>query len=162
MLEITPDAGPPRGYRLIAEQSLAADRDELFAFFSDAMNLERITPPWMSFHVVTPGPIEIEQGTRIDYKLRMRGVPLRWRSEITRWEPPHRFVDQQLFGPYRRWHHLHEFEEADGHTICRDEIHYAVPGGALVHRLLVKRDLQRIFAYRQTVLEELFRERANR
>jgi len=129
---------------------------EVFSFFSDARNLEKITPPWLRFTVVTPEPIEMRPGTLIDYRLRVHGIPLRWRSEITVWEPPHRFADEQRRGPYRFWHHEHLFEERDGGTLARDRVDFGVLGGRLAERLFVRRDVERIFAYRQKMLEELF------
>jgi len=106
--------------------------DEVFAFFSDASNLEVITPPWLSFSVVTPAPIEMRPGTLIDYRLRFRGFPLRWRSEITSWDPPHRFADAQVKGPYRQWIHEHTFVEKDGGTLAGDRVEamYGMENGA--------------------------------
>jgi ligand-binding SRPBCC domain-containing protein len=136
---------------------LPSPREKIFGFFSDAFQLEALTPPWMNFHVMTAAPIQLEAGTLIDYKLRIHGIPLRWQSKISVWEPPHRFVDEQLRGPYRRWHHEHVFEETPNGTCVRDVVHYAVPGGSLIHSLFVKPDLMKIFAYRCSKLRELFR-----
>lgn len=136
-------------YRLETDFWLPHPRDAVFDFFADATNLEAITPPWLNFRITTPLPIEMRPGALIDYRLRLHGVPLQWRTEIAVWEPPFRFVDQQLRGPYRLWRHLHTFEEHDGGTRCRDVVDYAFFGGPLVHALLVKRDLERIFAYRE-------------
>ncbi len=129
---------------------------EVFPFFSDAGNLETLTPPWLSFEVLTPRPIEMTPGTLIDYRLKMRGIPIRWKSEITAWEPPYRFVDEQRRGPYSLWVHEHLFREVDGQTVAEDHIQYAVPGGALVHALFVRRDVERIFAFRKQKMQELF------
>jgi hypothetical protein len=145
-----------RERRFTAEQWLPRPPAELFPFFADAANLERITPPWLAFRILTPGPIEMRPGALIDYRLKVHGVPLRWRTRIAAWEPPHRFVDEQLRGPYRRWVHEHTFVEQDGGTLCRDDVRYAVLGGALVDRLLVRRDVESIFAYRRRALSELF------
>jgi ligand-binding SRPBCC domain-containing protein len=144
-----------RGYRLIAQQFTSQPREQIFEFFSDAWQLEAITPPWLHFEVLTPAPIVISQGTLIDYRLRLRGIPLRWQSIISVWEPPHRFVDEQMRGPYRRWHHEHIFEEQAAGTLCRDIVDYEVPGGALINWLLVERDIRKIFAFRQEKLREL-------
>ena len=130
--------------------------DEVFPFFADAHNLQRITPPWLRFEVQTPSPIPMKVGQTIDYKLKVHGFPLRWRSEITAWQPPYRFVDEQLKGPYRQWIHEHRFTERDGMTYAEDIVRYAVPGGALIHGLFVKADVERIFAYRTQALEEIF------
>lgn len=145
-----------RGYRLTAEQLLPAPIHDVFAFFSDAFQLEKITPPWLNFHVTTQPPIKLGEGTLLDYRLRLRGIPLRWRSKISEWVPPYRFVDEQLRGPYRFWHHLHTFQDQDGQTLVRDEVSYGVLGGAIVHRLLVKPDLLRIFQFRQDALRDRF------
>ena len=102
---------------------LPQPRDKVFAVFSDAANLDAITPPWLNFRTVTPGPIEMHLGTMIDYNLRVHGFPVRWRSEITAWEPPTRFVDEQRSGPYRLWIHEHIFTERDGGTLVGDRVH---------------------------------------
>ena len=143
-------------HRFFDELWLPRPRAEVFPFFADARNLGVITPPWLSFEVLTPSPIGMRAGALIDYRLRFRGLPLRWRTEITVWEPPSRFVDRQLRGPYRLWHHAHTFEERDGGTLCRDEVRYAVLGGEWVNRLFVRRDVGRIFAFRRQKLLELF------
>ena len=98
-----------RIFELNSEVQVARRTSDVFPFFSDADNLERLTPPWLRFQVVTPGPIRLKVGTCIEYRLRIRGVPIRWISEITAWEPPHRFVDRQVRGPYRLWIHEHRF-----------------------------------------------------
>jgi ligand-binding SRPBCC domain-containing protein len=141
-----------------AEVWLPRPREEVFPFFANAHNLARITPPHLHFRIVTPGPIEMRPGAIIEHRLRVRGLPIRWRSEITAWEPPHRFVDEQRRGPYRAWIHEHTFEEHDGGTLCRDHVRCAHFGGPLVHRFLVRPDVERIFAYRAAALRELFGE----
>ncbi|MCU0308886.1 MAG: SRPBCC family protein [Chloroflexi bacterium] len=145
-----------RTFRLDSTMWLPRRLDEVFAFFADARNLETLTPPWLHFRILTPTPIEMRVGARIDYRLRIRGLPLRWQSEITAWDPPHRFLDEQRRGPYRLWVHEHTFAERDGGTEVRDRVTYAVPGGWLVERLLVGPDVRRIFAYRQETLARLF------
>lgn len=144
----------PQAYTLKTELWLPRAIREVFDFFADAHRLEEITPPWLRFHVRTPQPVPMFAGTTIDYTLRLHGVPIRWRSEISEWEPPFRFVDRQLRGPYRLWYHRHTFEERDGGTLVKDHVDYAVLGGALVHWLVVKRDLERIFAFRHQRLIE--------
>ena len=129
---------------------------EVFPFFADASNLERITPPWLRFQVLTSRAIEMREGLTIDYRLRLRGIPIRWTSRISVWEPPHRFVDEQDRGPYVTWHHEHRFREEDGVTLAEDEVAYTVPGGRLVNRFLVAPDLRRVFEYRCARLREIF------
>jgi ligand-binding SRPBCC domain-containing protein len=129
---------------------------DVFYFFANALNLEMLTPPWLHFKVIIPGTIEMARGVCIDYRLRLRGLPLRWRSEITEWEPPHRFVDEQRRGPYKLWIHEHTFEDSNGGTLARDKVEYSVPCGGLVNRLLVARDLKKIFDYRMEILKEQF------
>lgn len=124
----------------------------VFDFFSKAENLEALTPPWLQFRIMTPQPIEMRQGATIAYQLRVRGIPVRWLTEIELWSPPYEFVDVQLKGPYRLWHHTHRFEECDGGTRIVDIVRYALPFGPLgrlVHRLRVARDLAKIFDYRE-------------
>ena len=145
-----------RIFELETEIWLPRPRAEVFPFFADAANLERITPPWLHFEIASRPPIEMRPGATIDYRLRVRGLPLRWRSEITAWEPPHRFVDEQRRGPYRLWHHTHTFEESDGGTLCRDRVRYAVPFGRLANWLIVRRDVERIFAFRAEALKRIF------
>ncbi len=145
-----------RIFELVSELVLPRRLPELFPFFSDAHNLERITPPWLRFRVLTPDPIVMAPGTRIDYRLRWHGLPMRWRSEITAWDPPHRFVDRQVRGPYRLWEHEHLLEETDGGTMVKDHVRYAVFGGRAVHTILVRRDVAAIFAYRRRVLSQIF------
>lgn len=140
-----------------AELWLPEKRDVVFAFFADAGNLEAITPPWLSFRITTPEPIDMHAGARIDYQLRVHGLPVRWQTEISVWDPPYRFVDKQFRGPYRRWVHTHTFEEKDSGTLCRDHVEYAVPGGRIINWLLVRRDVEKIFAHRQAAMLSHFR-----
>ena len=130
--------------------------EELFPFFADPGNLDAITPPWLHFSIVTPGPIAMRAGALIDYKLRVRGLPLRWRTLIKVWQPPFRFVDEQLRGPYRQWIHTHTFEPRDGGTLARDVVQYAVPFDFIAHPLFVRRDIENIFAFRQAALRQRF------
>lgn len=138
------------------ELILPQPRSRVFPFFSDARNLQAITPPWVQFEILTPGPVEMKVGALIDYRIRIHGIPVRWRTEITAWDPPYRFVDEQRRGPYRRWVHTHTFEEHPQGTRCLDHVDYAQWGGHLVHRLFVRRDVERIFEYRQATLRKLF------
>jgi ligand-binding SRPBCC domain-containing protein len=129
---------------------------ELFPFFADAANLDALTPPWLHFRIVTPAPIVLREGALIDYRLRVHGLPLRWRTRINVWQPPHRFVDEQIRGPYRQWIHEHTFEACDGGTLARDHVRYAVPLDFLVHRWFVRPDIERIFQFRAEALRKRF------
>ena len=139
------------------ERTLELNRglDEVFGFFSDPRNLERITPPWLRFQVLSCSDDPIVEGTEIRYRLRLRGIPLGWKSRISSWDPPCRFVDEQLTGPYRSWVHTHTFKGRGGRTVVGDRVEYAVLGGGLVNRLLVRRDVEEIFDYRTRQLEKL-------
>jgi ligand-binding SRPBCC domain-containing protein len=138
------------------EVILSAPLGEVFAFFSEARNLERLTPPWLRFEVLSEGPLIMAAGALIDYRIRWRGIPLRWRTEIEAWEPPHRFVDRQIRGPYRLWRHEHIFSERGDATSIVDRVEYAPFGGAITQRLVVARDVERIFAYRRKRLSTEF------
>lgn len=143
---------------LTRKQTLDLPIKEVFDFFADAGNLERITPPELNFQIITQQPINIHQGTLIDYKLKMRGIPVKWRTEISVWEPPFRFIDQQLRGPYRQWIHTHTFTElSPTQTLMEDEVRYRLPFeplGDLAH-FFVKSELAYIFDYRQKVVTEI-------
>jgi ligand-binding SRPBCC domain-containing protein len=145
---------PLRGVHLLERsQHVQLPLQRAFEFYGDAANLEAITPPWVGFEITTPQPIEMRAGTLLDYRLKLHGVPVRWRTEIVFWEPPHRFVDVQVRGPYRLWEHTHTFEPAgEGATAIGDRVRYALPLGPLgliAHRLFVDRDLERIFDFRR-------------
>jgi len=133
-------------------QVLPGTPAEIFPFFADAANLERITPPWLRFTVLTPAPIAMRPGTLIDYRLRWRVFPIRWRTLISTWDPPHRFVDEQIRGPYRIWHHEHTFERDGDTTVMRDRIHFLAPLSWISHPLTVRRDVERIFAHRREAI----------
>jgi ligand-binding SRPBCC domain-containing protein len=140
------------------EQFVARPVEEVFEFFSRAGNLELITPPWLNFKIDRPEPVQMGDGMLISYRLRLHGVPMRWVSRIEEWEPGRRFVDLQLRGPYRLWHHRHEFEAVDGGTRVTDHVQYELPFGPfgeLAWALFVRRDLQRIFDHRRRVVAEL-------
>lgn len=131
----------------------------VWPFFSDATNLPLLTPPWLKFAILTPTPIAMGLDARIDYRLRVRGVPLRWRTRIARWEPPHCFADEQERGPYRRWFHTHTFDALDGGTVVGDRVEFAVRGGPLagwISRWFVEPDVRRIFRYRLARIAERF------
>lgn len=144
--------------QLQREQGVPRPRDEVFEFFARAGNLERITPPWLSFGLLSDERAEMRQGTLIAYRLRLHGVPLRWTSRIEQWEPGRLFIDRQIEGPYRLWHHEHEFTRSGGETLVRDRVDYALPLGPLGelgHALFVRRDLDRIFRYRHQAVARL-------
>ncbi|MGF1582314.1 MAG: SRPBCC family protein [Gemmataceae bacterium] len=136
--------------------------DEVFAFFSDAFNLDRITPPWLHFAVLTESPIPMKPGQLIDYRLRWRWIPMKWRTEIVAWEPPRFFIDQQIHGPYRLWHHEHTFVQENGGTRMMDKVTYAVPGWIFepfLNKFLVRPDVERIFLYREDRIQQIFSDR---
>ena len=147
-------------YRLDTWLWLPRARAEVFRFFANAENLERITPSFLAFRIVTPQPIDMQRGATIDYRIGLRGLKMTWRSEITAWEPPLRFVDAQRRGPYREWEHTHLFHERDGGTQITDTVRYSLPGPAfaapLVNGAIVAPDLKRIFAFRHEALQDAF------
>ncbi len=133
--------------------------EEVFAFFSDANNLEAITPRQLKFHILTPGPIRLEAGARIDYQLTLYGVPVKWATLIERWEPPHEFVDVQLRGPYKVWRHTHRFLAEGKGTRMIDDVAYELPLGPLgrmVEALWARREVAKIFAHRTEVIARRF------
>lgn len=135
---------------------------QVFEFFSKPENLETLTPPWLKFRIVTPQPIQMNEGARIVYRLRVRGVPLHWLTEIELWRPPYEFIDVQAKGPYKFWRHVHRFEEAGSGTRIIDIVSYTLPFGPLgrlVNRLQVAKDVSRIFDYREQRVRALFAER---
>jgi ligand-binding SRPBCC domain-containing protein len=153
-----------RIHTLHREQRLDGTPEEVFPFFAEARNLEQITPPLLGFDVITPGPIEMHVGTLIEYRLRVHRIPLSWLTSIQAWEPPHRFVDMQVRGPYALWHHTHTFQAtADGATLMRDTVRYSVgfgPLGELADRLFVARDVAAIFDFRTQAVPALLADRA--
>lgn len=137
-------------------QTVARPLHTVFAFFARPENLERITPGDLGFTILTPGPIEMRSGALIDYTIRLFGVPMRWTTLITTYRPPHSFIDEQLRGPYAFWHHRHLFRESGQGTEITDEVHYALRGGVLapvIHRLFVRRQLEKIFDHRARIIE---------
>lgn len=148
------DDAPGECQVMHADTVVPSGIDETFAFFSNAANLERLTPPWINFRILTPLPIAMREGTVIDYQIVLYGLPIPWRTRIDVWEPGVRFVDRQVAGPYRWWRHEHVFERADGGTRVIDRVEY-VPRAALFSRRLVRRDVGRIFEFRRRVLARL-------
>jgi len=146
-----------RIFTLEREQTLPGSPEDVFPFFADARNLEAITPPILSFEVVTPGEIPMRVGALIQYRLTLRGIGVNWLTSIQEWDPPHRFVDQQVRGPYALWHHTHDFALTDdgASTLMRDTVRYAIgfgPFGQLAARAFVHRDVQSIFDFRRTAV----------
>lgn len=133
--------------------------ETVFEFFSRPENLARLTPETLAFRTLTPSPIVMKTGTLIDYTIHVLGMTVRWRTLITAYDPPHSFVDEQLKGPYAFWHHRHTFRSVEGGTEIKDEVHYVIPGGflaPLAHAILVRPQLQRIFAFRQETIQTVF------
>lgn len=144
---------------IIRETTAYRPIEEVFGFFSDAGNLELITPPELKFRIITPLPIKMGKGTLIDYTINLNGIPFKWKTEITEWEPPYRFVDTQLKGPYRVWIHEHTFTSSGGNTIVRDIVNYRPPGSVFepfITSLFVRKKLKRIFDYRKEKIESIF------
>lgn len=144
-------------YQLRCELVAGAPLAEVFPLFENPYNLAKITPPWLNFRVLTEG-LEMKQGLRIDYRIGLLGVPMRWRSAITEYDPPRGFVDEALVSPYKRWHHRHTFAEIDGGTRVGDVVNYELPFGplgAVAHAVMVRRQLMAIFRYRQRKIGEL-------
>jgi ligand-binding SRPBCC domain-containing protein len=146
-------------YVLERKQIVPRPRSETFAFFSDAFNLERITPSFLRFRIVTPAPIKMEAGAVIEYRLALFGAPVYWRTVIESWDPEESFVDSQTKGPYALWRHTHLFEEkGPRQTLVRDLVEYGVPYGALgriAHALFIERWLKKIFDYRAAMISRL-------
>ncbi len=146
-------------WRLRSSSWIPHPPEVVFPFFADAHNLELLTPSFLRFAVLTPAPIEMREGALIDYRISVRGVPLRWRTRIAQWQPPECFVDEQLRGPYSVWHHTHTFTPADGGTLLGDDVVMRPKGGPLaplVMAMFVRRDVERIFRFRGRVLAERF------
>lgn len=133
-------------------------REAVFPFFSDIRNLDAITPPWLKFMILTPD-VQIRKGALLEYRLRLRGLPIHWQTEITLWDPPVRFVDEQRKGPYKQWIHEHRFLQDAGGTLILDHVEYRIPGGIFepwVFHLMVAPDLEKVFEYRRTWLKSHF------
>lgn len=133
---------------------LPRPRGEVFEFFSDVRNLDRMTPGWLRFEVLTPLPVELAEGVEIDYRLRWRSLPMPWRSRITDWRPPEVFTYEQARGPYRRWLHEHRYREQDGGTLVVDRVEWSVWGETLLGSR-VATDVRRIFEHRAEVVRRL-------
>jgi len=146
-------------YTLERRQWLPRDLDEVFAFFAAPENLQLLTPPFLNFEILTPSPIPMKEGTFIDYRIRLFGVPLRWRTRIAEYTPPSDFVDVQMSGPYRVWHHRHAFRRLNGGTEMTDTVTYALPFGIvgdIVHAVWTRRTVARIFDFRAQAVAKRF------
>ena len=147
-------------YTLKKEQIIPRNILDVFGFFSKPENLSVITPSKMGFKILTPSPIEMKEGALIDYTVKIIGLPIRWTTLITKYDPPNLFIDQQLKGPYSMWHHTHNFKKLnDNETLIEDIVIYSVPYsfiGGLIHSLYIKRDLEKIFSYRSKKIKEIF------
>lgn len=149
-------------YRLHKKQYVKANLDDVFRFFSRPENLQKITPPDLSFKILTPSPIEMKAGAVIDYQIKLGFIPLKWRTLIESYDPPHRFVDTQQKGPYAYWHHLHQFKQEGERVLLEDIVDYRLPFGLLgrmVHAISVKKQLEHIFNHRQKVIGDLFHQK---
>lgn len=146
-------------YTFEQEQWIQKPLSEVFAFFGNAENLERITPPWLNFKIISPSPVQMGSGVHITYQLKLHGFPLKWVTEITEWNPPFQFVDVQLRGPYRIWRHTHTFRSDGAGTRMTDHVLYQLPFGWLgraAHSLAVRADVHSIFAFRSRAIREFF------
>ena len=146
-------------HELVREQFLRLDQEVAFNFFRDPQNLDRITPPWMGFKIAGPVPSEIKRDTRIEYRLKLFGVPLSWRTHITHWDPPYAFVDSQEHGPYKSWEHLHTLQPIGDGVLMRDRVRYRVPFQPLsrpIHTMFIRPTLERIFNYRYSAISRMF------
>lgn len=146
-------------YTFQSKTELNAGIDDVFEFFSNAKNLQKLTPPWLNFKMITPPTGAVQSGTTIGYKLKVHALPIHWLTLIEHWEPPRRFIDVQLKGPYKIWKHEHRFESLGDKTIMYDTVEYALPFGILgqlAHSLLVKKDVQSIFDYRTEAISKIF------
>ena len=149
------------GLRILSrETKVNRPVEEVFEFFSKAENLNIITPPELNFNITTPLPVKMKKGALIDYKIKLHGVPFKWKTEITEWNPPYRFVDTQIKGPYKIWIHEHIFTTAEDSTIITDIVSYLPSGWILepiIHKLIVKKKLEDIFDYRQSKIKSIFK-----
>ena len=146
-------------YNFETQTIIPENRDKVFSFFSKAENLEILTPKWLNFRIITPLPIEMKEGALIDYKLKLFGIPFHWQTRITVWDPPNRFVDEQIKGPYSKWNHEHLFVPEGNRTQMRDHVSYAIPVfSSLLHKLFIRKNVERIFRYRQEKITGVFGE----
>ena len=147
-------------YKIKTKQVIKKPLSEVFGFFSRPENLSLITPPRLSFNILTPKPIDMKQGSIIDYTIKIFMFPIHWRTLITTYEHPYKFVDEQIKGPYTFWHHTHTFNETDSGVEIIDKVSYSIPFGILgrvLHSIWIKNDLKNIFEHRKVVIEKLFK-----
>lgn len=147
-------------YKLVKSQFIEKPINEVFSFFEKPENLQEITPPYLNFKIITPSPIKMEVGQVISYKIKLRGIPIKWNSLISSYDPPNSFIDQQIKGPYAIWHHTHRFKEQDGGTLIEDEVKYAIPFsilGRILNYIFIKNDLKKIFLYREEKIGLIFK-----
>ena len=152
-------------YELNKTQFINQPIDVVFNFFSKPENLALITPSKLAFKILTPTPITINKGTLIDYTIRLMGFPVHWRTLITKYNPPYEFVDEQIKGPYLFWHHTHTFKAVNGGSEIKDKVKYSIPMGYLgqfIHKIWIKKDLEKIFEYRKAVIDKLFNQSDSR
>ena len=148
-----------RYYKLQFNQFINLNIDKVFDFFSNPENLEKITPSYLKFKIITKKPYDMREGIVFDYQLYLRGIPIKWKSLISHYNPPVGFIDEQIKGPYSYWHHTHTFTQKDEGTLITDTVKYSLPFGfigRIAHYLWVKKDLEKIFNYRQQVIKEIF------
>ena len=152
-------------YELNKIQFINQPIDVVFNFFSKPENLALITPSKLAFKILTPTPITINKGTLIDYTIRLMRFPVHWRTLITKYNPPYEFVDEQIKGPYLFWHHTHTFKAVNGGSEIKDKVRYSIPMGYLgqfIHKIWIKKDLEKIFEYRKAVIDKLFNQSDSR
>ena len=148
-----------KSYVFESETIIPRPREEVFSFFQKAENLQKLTPEWLDFDILTPTPIVMQEGALIDYRLKLLGVPVTWKTRISEWKPMFSFQDVQLSGPYEEWIHTHSFEDSGEHTLMRDRIQYRPRGGILapvLNRLFVAANIRKIFDYRTEKILEVF------
>lgn len=148
-----------KDYIFEAEMWLPYPVDTVFSFFQEAKNLEAITPDFLQFRILNVSTENIEQDTLIDYRLKLYGIPFKWRTKITDWQPPHQFTDSQLKGPYQKWVHTHRFQEKDGGALMTDRVIYRISGGVFapfVNKFFVRNNVENIFTYREAKIREIF------
>ena len=147
-------------HSLTAETKLYGTIQEVFDFFSKPENLNKVMPTALRLNILTPLPLDMKLGSLIDYRVVLSGIPFFWRTLITHWEPPYKFIDEQLKGPYVFWHHEHSFEQKEGYTLMHDKVHFLSPGGFLepvINKYFVEPKVKQIFAHRGEIFKQVFK-----